>query len=201
MSSRRLFWTLPVAAVLLCAMTVWERAQSRTRAKLPRPVASSELRLVGPPLQFELYDSENRTVRLSRYLGRHRIDLVFMAVGCLVRDDPAVAALLKRHDAGQGGGILLIVSPELPQAIRREDTRPESENVVFLSDVGGRRGQMPGGVADAWGVLDRKGQVPSTRWFAIDRAGRVAWSGSGPLARDVEDILPGGSATSGTETE
>ena len=184
MSSQRLFWMLPVAAVLLCAVTIWERGQSeQLRMRGPRGQVTS-MRPVVPNMQFELYDTKNRTVRLARYLGRHRIDLVFLADRVSLADEPVLRALKRRSGASQGPGsdILLIVSQRLPQSLRRETDDQDGPDVVVLSDVGGRRGQVPGGAARAWRVLDRDGKVAKTSWFVIDRAGRVEWSDGGPAA-------------------
>ena len=191
MSSRRLFWILPVAAVLLCAVTIWERGQSGNRRIRRSPVLAAGMRPVGRAMQFELYDTRNRTVRLARYLGRHRIDLVFLADGTSVADDSVVDALRQRavSEGGAGSDILLVVSQELPQSIRRGTADLAGADLLILSDAGGRRGQVPGGAARAWGVLGRDGHVESTSWFVIDRAGRVEWSGSGPLAGDAGSMV------------
>ena len=188
MSSQRLFWMLPIAAVLLCALTIWDRGQGeQRRMRGPRGPATS-MRPVGRSMQFELYDTENRTVRLARYLGRHRIHLVFLADTASMADEPVLEALKKRSGAGQGPGsdILLVVSQQLPQSIRRETDDEDGSDVLVLSDAGGRRGQLPGGAAGAWGVLGRDGKVAQTRWFVIDRAGRVRWSANGPAPSQAE---------------
>ena len=187
MSSRRLVWILPVAAVLLCAATAWERIQSGSRRVSSRAVGAGSLRAVGPDMQFELYDAQNRTVRLARYLGRHRIALVFLANGVSVGDDPVVDRLLQLPvgTASSHLDILLVVSQQLPQTIRvdlakRDD--PDGPTLLALSDLGGRRGQLPGEAASAWGVLNAEGRVERTSWFSIDRAGRVRWAKARPVA-------------------
>ena len=182
---------LPIAAVLLCVVTIWERGQSeQLRMRGPRGPATS-MRPVGRSLQFELYDTENRTVRLARYLGRHRIDLVFLADAASMADEPVLRALKRRSGAGQGPGsdILLVVSQKLPQSLRRETDNEEGRDLLVLSDAGGRRGQLPGGAAGAWGVLGGDGKVAQTRWFVIDRAGRVRWSASGPAPSQVAAMV------------
>ena len=190
MSSRRLIWVLPVAAVLLCAATVWESNQSGGRQVSNRPVAAGGLRAVAPDLQFELYDSKNRTVRLARYLGRHRIDLVFLANGVSVADEPIVDRLLQKPvgNAASDLDILLIVVQQLPQTIRNDLAKrddPDGSTLLALSDLGGRRGQLPGEAARAWGVLTAEGQVERTSWFTIDRAGRVRWAKANPVTESA----------------
>ncbi len=186
MTSRRLFWTLPVAAVVLIGVTLWEQAQNRVPVERTGLRVARSMRSVGPELQFELYDSRNRTVRLSRYLGRHRVDLVFLATGASMSEDPVVAAV------GQPSftRIVLVVSQDLPQVIRSQvDGRPGGSPIV-LSDAGGRLGQVPGSAARAWGAMGGEGEVGRTRWYAIDRAGRVDWSGGRPLAQKPDVQLP-----------
>jgi len=141
-------------------------------------------------MQFELYDAQNRTVRLARYLGRHRIDLVFLANGVSVADEPIVDRLLQMPVGNTSSDldILLIVSQQLPQTIRidlakRDD--PDGSKLLVLSDVGGRRGQLPGEAARAWGVLNAEERVERTSWFKIDRAGRVRWAKAGPVTESA----------------
>ena len=138
-------------------------------------------------MQFELYDTKNRTVRLARYLGRHRIDLVFLANGVSVSDEPIVDRLLQMpvgNNASSDHDILLIVSQQLPQTIRTDLAKrddPDGPTLLALSDRGGRRGQLPGEAARAWGVLNAEGRVERTSWFTIDRAGRVRWGKTRPI--------------------
>ncbi len=141
-------------------------------------------------MQFELYDAHNRTVRLARYLGRHRIDLVFLANGVSVADEPIVDRLLQMPVgiASSDLDILLIVSQELPQTIRIDLAKrndPDGTKLLALSDRGGRRGQLPGEAARAWGVLNAEGRVERSSWFTIDRAGRVRWANSKPVTEST----------------
>jgi len=186
MTSRRLFWTLPVAAVALIGVTLWEQARSRVAGERTELRVARSMRSVGPKLQFELYDSRNRTVRLSRYLGRHRVDLIFLATGASMNEDPVVAAV------GQSSStrIVLVVSQELPQVIRSQGDGQLNGSPIVLSDAGGRVGQAPGAAARAWGAMGGEGEVGRTSWYVIDRAGRVDWSGGGPLAQKSGVQLP-----------
>lgn len=186
MTSRRLFWTLPVAAVALIGVTLWEQARSRVVGERTELRVARSMRSVGPELQFELYDSRNRTVRLSRYLGRHRVDLIFLATGASMNEDPVVAAV------GQSSSttIVLVVSQDLPQVIRSQGDGQPNGSAIVLSDAGGRIGQAPGAAARAWGAMGGEGEVGRTRWYVIDRAGRVDWSGGGPLAQKSGVQLP-----------
>ncbi len=193
MSSRRLIWVLPVAGVLLCVATVWESNQSGSRQISSRPVAVDSLRAVGPDMQFELYDAQNRTVRLARYLGRHRIDLVFLANGVSVADEPIVDRLLQKSAGGTSSDldILLVISQQLPQSIRIDlDKRDDRDGptLLALSDAGGRRDQLPGDAARAWGVLNAEGRVERSSWFAIDRAGRARWANAKPLTESAAAV-------------
>ena len=189
MSSRRLFWFLPVSAVVLAGLTAWEQSNTQDRRSRSRPVEGIRKQLVPRRLQFELYDTENRTVRLARYLGRHRIELVFVKQGGDVEKDPVVVAIREVMATRSDNGVLLVVSAELPQSLRGKGDDPENRKNVLLSDAGGRRGQLPGEAADAWGVSEPGGLVSQTRWFAIDRAGRVDWDATGPLAVNTTKLL------------
>ena len=191
MSSRRLFWLLPVSAIVLAGLTAWKQSNTLARRVRTRPLEAIPKRLVPRRLQFELYDSENRTVRLARYLGRHRIELVFVKQGGDAAKDPVVCTIQQIMANRPDAGILLGVSPGLPQSLRSGAGNSKHGEIVLLSDAGGRRGQLPGGAADAWGASGPEGSVKQTRWFAIDRAGQVAWNATGPLAGDTEKLLEG----------
>ena len=196
-----MFWCLPLAATVLVVLTMWEQADSRRRRAFSRPVEVNKRRLVGRPYQFELYDSKNRTVRLARYLGRHRIELVFVKHGGDATRDPVVVAVRKLMATRPNPGLLLVVSPELPQSLRVPAGDPPRSEMVLLSDAGGRRGQLPGGAADAWGVSSPDGSVKQTRWFTIDRAGQVAWHAGRPLAGETESPLDGAGGRKRTGSE
>ena len=186
MTSRQLFWMLPVSAVVLIGATLWEQSRRRGGDR-PEVQVSTVQQSVGPELQFELYDSRNRTVRLSRYLGRHRVDVVFLATGASVNDDPVVKAV------GQPSlsRVILVISQQLPQVIRRDLAGQPEGGVVVLSDAGGRMGQSPGAAARAWGAMDDGGEVDRTRWYVIDRAGRVDWAVGQPVSRKFRGKPPG----------
>ena len=62
MTSRRLFWTLPVAAVALIGVTLWEQARSRVAGERTELRVARSMRSVGPELQFELYDLWRRNL-------------------------------------------------------------------------------------------------------------------------------------------
>ena len=187
MTSRQLFWMLPVSAVLLIVTTLWEQSRRRPGGRQPEVQVGTVQQLVGPELQFELYDSRNRTVRLSRYLGRHRVDVVFLATGASVNDDPVVKAV------GQPSlsRVILVISQQLPQVIRRDLAGQPEGGVVVLSDAGGRMGQSPGAAARAWGAMDDGGEGDRTRWYVIDRAGRVDWAVGQPVSRKFRGKPPG----------
>ena len=187
MTSRQLFWMLPVSAVVLIGATLWEQSRRRPGGGQPEVQVGTVQQLGGPELQFELYDSRNRTVRLSRYLGRHRVDVVFLATGASVNDDPVVKAV------GQPSlsRVILVISQQLPQVIRRDLAGQPEGGVVVLSDAGGRMGQSPGAAARAWGAMDDGGEVDRTRWYVIDRAGRVDWAVGQPVSRKFRGKPPG----------
>ena len=182
MSSRQLFMCLPLAAVVLASITWWEM-QTR-EGGLPDFTRNERLSLkpVGKALQFELYDLDNNTVRLSRYLGRHKIILAFVPRGSKL--DTVVTQCRVgwgEHDAESGEScIVVLVSPELPQSLRHQVGPMRNAAVVYLSDAGGRRGQVPGEAATAWGVGRGVTSATELTVFHIDRAGRVRWKNGRP---------------------
>ena len=106
---------------------------------------------------------------------------MFLATGASVNDDPVVKAV------GQPSlsRVILVVSQQLPQLIRRELAGQPEGGVVVLSDAGGRMGQSPGAAARAWGAMGDGETVDTTRWYVIDRAGRVDWAVGRPVSRTI----------------
>jgi hypothetical protein len=114
------------------------------------------------------------------------VDLVFLATGASVNDDSVVTA------AGQPSSdrIILVISQDLPQAIRSALGERKDSGVVVLSDAGGRMGQSPGGAARAWGAMGDEGRVARTSWYVIDRAGRVGWAAGKPVPTEPGENRP-----------
>lgn len=159
---------LPIAAVVILMLTLYRA--SRT---YDTPSASDHRTVARPAPLFEASDSRNKRVRLARYIGRHRILLVFYDGERGADGDPLLMRIRENYDLLEAAGIVAVgVSTALPQ-----QNRPviEREGIAFplLTDV------APFPIHRLWGRLDASGQ-PRTGAFLIDRKGDVPWSGAAP---------------------
>ncbi|MGH7201844.1 MAG: redoxin domain-containing protein [Planctomycetaceae bacterium] len=155
---------LPFAAVVITALCVY--ATVRPYPPQRRIRGPQEMR---PAPLFELYDKQNRTVRLKAYVGRHRILVVFFDGEGGADRDPLLRRLRGDFENLESDVKILAVSTALPQHNRQADPFP----FPLLSDPGLQ-------VHRQWGRYDEQTERPLTGVFHIDRAGLVAWSDGHP---------------------
>lgn len=179
MAVRPRFWILPAAALVLVGVTVWDFVRPPMRRNmLP---TGGQRRYLPRALQFELFDTGMRPVRLQRYIGRHRI-LVAFYDGELGADRDETLLVLRRHyeSLQQQDVIVIAVSGALPQQARAAEKRGGMFPFPLLSDGG----PAPHGTHRGWGRWDAVAQRPRGGLFLVDRAGRVAWSNGFPQAAE-----------------
>ena len=187
--SRRIL-ILPISALVIVLVCVYgysrKKGASSQRAALPVAKRSAKL------LRFELYDQNNQTVRLERYLGRHPILVVFFDRRTGADCDPTLLLLreewnrLKRENV-----IVLGVSTALPQDNRKriEEQRKEEPEFdlpfLLLTDL-----PPECRVHRQWGRFDETVDLPLPGLFYIDRKGDVDWAGRFPKPMaDVQQLL------------
>jgi peroxiredoxin len=161
------------ALVVLCAWRVSANrpAGYNTAAESP-PVW-------GPAPRFEALDSHNQMFRLERYLGRHRVLVVFVpgrqdAIELTMRQLLQHGEALDRRDVK-----LVVLSPALPQQHRKWLESLGESSIPVITDV-------QEGIAARWGVLGADRVVT----FLVDRKGDVAWSNNAPRpAGDLAVVL------------
>ena len=173
---RRRVLVLPVLAAviaLLCAYkatrTYDRRAGGPAAARARRPVRS-----------FELYDQKSRLVKFERYVGRHRIIVVFYDGRAGADTDANVRRLTQEFDRLNADGVVVVgISRALPQENRRAAARMGGIPFLLLSDITG----------DVHRLWNRPlNSQPGLYW--VDRGGRVAWSAAGPQpTADIETVL------------
>lgn len=69
---RKLFLVIPASALIIAGLIVY-----RLNRPPVTPAATAVASAVRPAPLFQLYDENSQIVRLSRYLGRHKLLLVF----------------------------------------------------------------------------------------------------------------------------
>lgn len=174
---RRVKRAQAIAAALLItvvAATVWKIAQPTAA---PREATDQPVNLRPCP-DFELHDQTSEIVRLSRYLGRHEMLLVFFDGDAGVEADAWLKALILNHEAVESSGtIVLGISGALPQQ-HRQTKCP----FPLLTDLDPRT-QSPSsrfGVHRRWGLLDAVEGSPVSGVFHVTRDGKVEWDGGFP---------------------
>src|SRR5262245_60162196 len=111
---RRLYLILPLSALLIAGLIVYRL--NRTSA----PIAARDTRETARAAYlFQLYNEESELVRLARYLGRHKILIVFFD-GKKGPDGSELLQTLKRNFAPiqKTGAIVLAISDLRPSQLR-----------------------------------------------------------------------------------
>jgi len=133
---------------------------------------------------FELYNHHKpqELVRLSSYLGRHRIILVFFDRKTGVMNDLVLKQLGKYQPQLKSTSTqVFAISDALPQTNRAliKQFRKEKESPGFqfpfplLSDPDYK-------IHRAYGLYDEQSQSPLQGVFIIDRLGQIEWAQTGP---------------------
>lgn len=187
MSCRKRVLVLPISAAIILALMAYKYSRTysdRTTAFTPG------LKMLPEPLsEFALYDSNNRLVRFQRYVGRHRIVVVFFDGQAGADKDETLLKLGRDYDRIHATGTIVVaVSAAIPQqnrkARQRQYEKVEEQYQPFpfplLSDIPRDPQTPPFAVHKLWGRFDETTGKPLPGVFLVDRAGRVAWSGTAP---------------------
>lgn len=182
---------LPLAALVITLLVVFKTNQP-TREMSPE-VREAVLRR-RPATTFTLHDLASQPFRLGRYLGRHKLLVVFFNPRGEVTHNDQLQLLKAGYDQLTAHGEKVIaISNATPYANRESVKRapdyvpgPRGEVDYFpfhvLSDA-------DYSVALQWGCLT-KGEPPviNPSAFVVDRAGVISWSqvgGKSPITLDV----------------
>jgi peroxiredoxin len=179
----RRLWLLAAAAVVIVGLCVFRA----TRTYAPQ-VTGTAASLTGPAPPFELYDenSPSHLVRLSTYLGRQRVFVVFYDGSKGAHSSHALDLLRAEWPRLRKADVyVLAVSKALPQENRKDMAQHAAYPFPLLSDV-------DLSVYQVWGCYDEQRRQPLEGVFLVDRKGQVAWSqargGPEPLA-NLESTL------------
>lgn len=160
---QRRIWVLPISAAIIVALSTYKL----TRTYPDRRQSSIQTELVVPAPRFRALDPNNQLVKFERYLGRHRIILVFFNGDRGIDQD---AFLLKLRDhfptIEASGSIVVALSTALPQENRRIFKAIGEFPFPVLSDPSFNTHRL-------WGRFDKSTNRPLTGAFFIDRAGNV----------------------------
>lgn len=174
--SSRLFLILPLSALVIAGLCAYKLSRPSDGTERSQPISIDKR----APL-FELYDQGKppQSVRLERYIGRHRIVLVFFQPEGKLANDPVLVWLKDRADILRNEEVkVLAISTLLPQDHRKllKEFADEDGSASFqmFSDLNGE-------VHRLYGLPDpRTSKIPTTV-FLIDRTGNLTWNQEKPI--------------------
>ena len=188
MKDRRLIFVLALG-VLIATVTIARIVTNQPQTYEEQVAAAVMMR---PAPGFEALDSEGHLVRLSAWLGRHRIILVFFDGERGADQDADLLKLRDRFAELTATDVKLVgVTLSIPQLNRAALDRaggtfpfPLVSDIDFQSPEGTMR------IHRHWGRLDAIGEQPLKGVFLIDRKGQVAYVGPIPKPYDnVDQVL------------
>ncbi len=179
MSLRPRILVLPISAAIIAGLVAF---------KVTRPPQSQSQNVVAefrPAPVFMALDSDNKLLKLERYVGRHSILVVFFDGESGADHDPMLLRVREQFDELARRDIRVVaVSTALPQQNRQAIQRCGKFPFPLLSDP-----ELL--IHQTWGLLDDAQQQTRTGLFLIDRAGQVAWDGKSPRPiENVKQLLP-----------
>ncbi len=177
----RRFFVVLLIGVGLIGLCGWRMAANR-----PQSLAEQmqRARVERPAENFEGVDIHNEMFRLERYLGRHRILLVFFSRDETAAHDPALLAVREAFPRLTANDVKVVgVSTALPQENRRAIDTAGDFPFPLISDP-------DESIHRKWSRIDSRTQQPRPGVFLIDRKGTVASLGGIPQpAGNVTELL------------
>lgn len=176
---RKILLVIPISALLISAL-VWYR---ETHPPVPggAPTIASGVR---PAPLFQLYDDQSQIVRLARYVGRHKLLLVFFDGSASPDQNPLLAELRTSQNflpIHQTGAIVLAISTLRPSELRppvnekgERTERAEPFPFPMLADINNLE------VHQLYGAVDEVTGKPREAVFVIDRGGQIRHAHLGP---------------------
>ncbi|HTN04998.1 MAG TPA: redoxin domain-containing protein [Planctomycetaceae bacterium] len=162
---RRLIPVL-LAGCVIATLCVW-RVSANRPAGYNAAVQSPQVWRPAP--RFETLDANNQMFRLERYLGRHRVLVIFVP-GRRDEVESAIRLLQQHLDGLERQDVkIAVLSPALPQQHREWMKGLGAGAVPVLTDLRSE-------IAARWGV----NSLVDTATFLVDRKGDAAWSGDVP---------------------
>jgi len=175
-SDRRL-WGLLVIGLGIAGLCAWRISVNRPQ---DYSVQMAAARVARPAADFEALDAHNQMFRLQRYLGRHRVLVVFFSAELTAAGDPNLTAIRDAYPLLKAADVKVVgVSTALPQHNRTAMEGAGEFPFELVSDV-------DLGIHDRWARIDPATKQPLPGVFLIDRKGTVKCFGDTP--QPVEDV-------------
>ncbi len=176
----RIVWILLPAALLI----VFAVVHRQWNGPMWRPSGGEHVTAVRPAPGIELPDQQLQIVRLSRYLGRQKLVIVFFDGEAGPENDRQLLLLRDgypelRTASTEVIGVSSATTARDPQGSGRSGLFP----FPLLSDVDRVAHQ-------AWGLVDENSHSPQSAIILVDRAGQIRWERRGESEPvDVKTLL------------
>lgn len=174
---RKILLVIPISAVIIAAL-VWYRIQHPPAAVAHTATAAT----MRPAPLFQLYDEQSQIVRLARYIGRHKLLIVFFD-GSQGPDQSELLLTLRQKflPIHESGAIVLAISGLRPSELRppvndrgERVTREEPFPFGMLADINDYE------IHRLYGAYDESTKIPREAVFVIDRTGIIRHVHLGP---------------------
>lgn len=183
---RKLYLVIPISAVAIAGL-VGYRMTRPERETVPAEVVTA----VRPMPMFQIYDEHSQIVRVSRYVGRHKLLIVFFddrrgldrsGLLQMLKDDFA-----KLHETRV---VILAIGSEQSAKHRMEIERVGRFPFPILSDV------LDYQVHRLFGAYDEREKTPREAVFVVDGTGMIRHAHLGPeglltieeWVKELEDV-------------
>jgi peroxiredoxin len=167
---RRVLLVIPFSAVVIVGLAWFKLTRTYSHA----PVAAVATGVRPAPL-FQLYDEHSQIVRLARYIGRHKLLVVFYD-GTRGPDRSELLQSVKHNYAKlyEKGLIVLAIGASRPAENRAGIERDGPFGFPILSDVFDYEAHR------RWGAFDTAANKSREAVFVVDRSGVIRHSHLGP---------------------
>lgn len=186
---RRLVVVLIAGALIVAVCAI--RLQRNQPHSYERQLA--EAMVLRPAPDFEALDANNHLVRLSAWLGRHRIIVVFFDGEAGADTDSNLLRLRDRWSELQAKDVKVVaVTPSIPQVNRAAMERAGGAYPFpIVSDVDPQSPEGTLRIHRHWGRIESRpeGEKTLAGVFLVDRAGRVGYVGTNPKSYDNVDQI------------
>lgn len=174
---RPILFLIPISAAVIAGLVTY-RIQRPPAPAPPTAVAT----IARPAPLFQLYDEQSQIVRLARYLGRHRLLIIFFD-GTGGPDRSELLLELRREflPIHETGAIVLAISGLRPSELRpaanergERTARDEPFPFEMLADINDYE------VHRLYGAYDDARGRPREAVFVVDRTGMIRHGHLGP---------------------
>jgi peroxiredoxin len=174
-----------ISGIVIAAICVVRIAMNHPQSYDSQVAAATVMR---PAPGFEALDTDNHLVRLSAWLGRHRIIVVFFDGEQGADRDTDMLRLRDRFSELKSQDVKVVgVTSVVPQ-VNREAMERAGGKFPFplVSDVDPQSPEGTLRIHRHWGRLDSVTEKPLSGTFLIDRKGQVAYVG--PIPKPYENL-------------